>query len=486
MTDTPTARPRRSTFTLNGAPVPVRADHPHLLAALREELDVTSPKDGCSPSGQCGCCTVLVDGKAVVVVPAAAGQGRRAGRSRRSKGFDDDERAALRRRVRGLRRRCSAASASPASSCGPRPWSTRRAPTSTRERHGPPPRRPPLPLHRLRQDPRRHRGWSPPARSRCRRCRAASAPAARGTRRASSRSATALHRRPPRARDAARRAPPRPTTPAPTSCRIDIDRGADGARRGRRAHRRRRARRAAGRHHPHGLAGLHPRGRAHVLPGDVLAIVVAETAAAGPRGGRAGRRRLRRAPADHRPGRRRRRPRARGVGHRRQRALACPSTARGDVDAALRRQRARRARGVPDPAHRARLPRARVDARRARPPTARCTCTRAARACGTTATRSRRCSASSATRITVELVSNGGAFGGKEDMANQAQTALAAWLLQRPVKCTLSPRGVPAASTPSATRSAMEYRAGCDADGRLTALQARMIGDSGAVRLGRA
>ncbi len=44
----------------------VRADHPHLLAALREELDVTSPKDGCSPSGQCGCCTVMVDGKAVV------------------------------------------------------------------------------------------------------------------------------------------------------------------------------------------------------------------------------------------------------------------------------------------------------------------------------------------------------------------------------------------------------------------------------------
>ena len=53
-------------FTLNGTPVSVRRDHPHLLAALREELDVTSPKDGCSPSGQCGCCTVLVDGKAVV------------------------------------------------------------------------------------------------------------------------------------------------------------------------------------------------------------------------------------------------------------------------------------------------------------------------------------------------------------------------------------------------------------------------------------
>ena len=40
--------------------------------------------------------------------------------------------------------------------------------------------------------------------------------------------------------------------------------------------------------------------------------------------------------------------------------------------------------------------------------------------------------------VSVELVSNGGAFGGKEDMSNQAQTALAAWLLRRPVKCTLS------------------------------------------------
>src|SRR6476661_3204594 len=53
-------------FVCNGQPVSVRSDHPHLLAALREELDVTSPKDGCSPSGQCGCCTVQVDGKAVV------------------------------------------------------------------------------------------------------------------------------------------------------------------------------------------------------------------------------------------------------------------------------------------------------------------------------------------------------------------------------------------------------------------------------------
>ncbi len=52
-------------FRLNGAGVAVRGDHPHLLAALRDELDVTSPKDGCSPSGQCGACTVLLDGKAI-------------------------------------------------------------------------------------------------------------------------------------------------------------------------------------------------------------------------------------------------------------------------------------------------------------------------------------------------------------------------------------------------------------------------------------
>jgi aldehyde oxidoreductase len=55
-----------TSFTLNGTSVTVRRRHPHLLSALREELDVTSPKDGCSPSGQCGCCTVLIDGKAVV------------------------------------------------------------------------------------------------------------------------------------------------------------------------------------------------------------------------------------------------------------------------------------------------------------------------------------------------------------------------------------------------------------------------------------
>ena len=81
-------------------------------------------------------------------------------------------------------------------------------------------------------------------------------------------------------------------------------------------------------------------------------------------------------------------------------------------------------------------------------------------------------------RVTVELVSNGGAFGGKEDMSNQAQTSLAAWLLGRPVRCTLS-REESLLMHPKRHPIRMAYRAGCDADGRLTGLWARMIGDSG-------
>ncbi|MBT8240837.1 MAG: molybdopterin-dependent oxidoreductase [Acidimicrobiia bacterium] len=56
----------RTDFVLNGSPVSVSSDSEHLLTALRDELNVLSPKDGCSPSGQCGACTVLVDGKARV------------------------------------------------------------------------------------------------------------------------------------------------------------------------------------------------------------------------------------------------------------------------------------------------------------------------------------------------------------------------------------------------------------------------------------
>ncbi len=81
-------------------------------------------------------------------------------------------------------------------------------------------------------------------------------------------------------------------------------------------------------------------------------------------------------------------------------------------------------------------------------------------------------------RITTELVSNGGAFGGKEDMSNQAHTALSAWHTGNPVKITLS-REESLLMHPKRHPIRMEYHAGCDADGKLTAIKARMIGDSG-------
>ncbi len=80
--------------------------------------------------------------------------------------------------------------------------------------------------------------------------------------------------------------------------------------------------------------------------------------------------------------------------------------------------------------------------------------------------------------VLVEQVSNGGAFGGKEDMANQAHAALAAFLLKRPVKCTLS-REESLLIHPKRHPIHLEYWAGCDDDGHLTGLKARMVGDSG-------
>src|SRR5258706_14569750 len=81
-------------FKLNGSEVSVSGDHPHLLAALREELGVLSPKDGCAPSGQCGCCTVLVDDKAIVScnLPLAKIEGKAV---TTLEGFSDERRNTL-------------------------------------------------------------------------------------------------------------------------------------------------------------------------------------------------------------------------------------------------------------------------------------------------------------------------------------------------------------------------------------------------------
>lgn len=64
-------------FVLDGRPVTV-SGRSTLLAALRDELGVRSAKDGCAPQGQCGCCTVWVDGEPRVscVTPIARVAGR--------------------------------------------------------------------------------------------------------------------------------------------------------------------------------------------------------------------------------------------------------------------------------------------------------------------------------------------------------------------------------------------------------------------------
>jgi len=63
---------------VNGQPVRVDDPSATLLAVLRDQLGLSSVKDGCSPQGQCGCCTVLVDGQPRVscVTPARRIRGR--------------------------------------------------------------------------------------------------------------------------------------------------------------------------------------------------------------------------------------------------------------------------------------------------------------------------------------------------------------------------------------------------------------------------
>lgn len=59
------ASPEGLSITVDGQPVALGQPDNRLtlLDVLRETCGVTSVKDGCSPQGQCGCCTVLVDGQ---------------------------------------------------------------------------------------------------------------------------------------------------------------------------------------------------------------------------------------------------------------------------------------------------------------------------------------------------------------------------------------------------------------------------------------
>ena len=68
----------RIDFSVDGRDVAVDDDGASLLEVLRDRVGVRSVKDGCSPQGQCGCCTVLVDGAPRVscVTPARRVAGR--------------------------------------------------------------------------------------------------------------------------------------------------------------------------------------------------------------------------------------------------------------------------------------------------------------------------------------------------------------------------------------------------------------------------
>ena len=187
-TTEPISAVRQLSCQVNGEPIQLDLpdeDGLTLLDVLRDFLGITSPKNGCQPQAQCGCCTVLMDGKPVLSCALVAGEGRRqidhhARRSRRRASPAD------RRFVRPLRRRAVRL-------LHPRHGDARRRPV--REEPDAEPRgnrhraqAASVPLHRLRADRRQHRAIQPScaAASRCRSRRpptdpAASAPTCRAT-----------------------------------------------------------------------------------------------------------------------------------------------------------------------------------------------------------------------------------------------------------------------------------------------------------------
>ena len=462
-------------FRVNGRDVSVAADHPHLLSALREELHVTSAKDGCSPSGQCGCCTVMIDGKAQVSCqyPIAKAEGREI---TTLEGLDETERATY----------ANAFAACGGLQCGfCIPGIVMRA-KSQIDKKG---------ADLTRADMSRHLG--------AHLCRCTgyvkvldaietvakgtpvdvTLPRGVGTRGAKYEAPelalgdrgyvddivvpgmlhAALHLT-KHSRAKIRRIDTSAALAAPGVVAVYTAADVPGDIR----------------------VGIIYKdwpvfigeGEQTSYAGDVLAIVVADTK-------RQARAAAELVSVDYEPLRPIVDPVTAiddpeiAVWGTDSNVLSRSEYARGDVDAAL----AASAHVVTETFQTQRIEHAFLEPEStlAVPDTHNGTLHVYSGGQGVWDDRDQICAILNlpTDAVTVELVSNGGAFGGKEDMSNQGQTALAAWLLQRPVKCTLS-REESLLIHAKRHPIRMEYTVGCDADGKLTAVRARMIGDSGA------
>jgi selenium-dependent xanthine dehydrogenase len=81
-------------------------------------------------------------------------------------------------------------------------------------------------------------------------------------------------------------------------------------------------------------------------------------------------------------------------------------------------------------------------------------------------------------QVEIVLAASGGAFGAKEELSIQAQTAVAAFLLGRPVKTVLT-RGQSTQHHVKRHPMTLKYTVGADRDGHLLAVRARILGDAG-------
>ena len=80
--------------------------------------------------------------------------------------------------------------------------------------------------------------------------------------------------------------------------------------------------------------------------------------------------------------------------------------------------------------------------------------------------------------VEIQLAASGGAFGAKEELSIQAQTALAAYLLGRPVKTTLT-REQSTQHHVKRHPMTVKLKVAADAEGHLLAVRSRIVGDAG-------